>query len=163
MGYATWDENNVDANVKHFSLVTRYKKEPEKYAKLLPDFERQEIIEMMNSSIAELDAVMKGELKRLPTPVVDWTKVKVDKDMLVYEGKPVFLADWTWKPRIKEYIEYHGDLDGFFLTNGNVINDKGDISPKVLKELQERDDGSIGFVFLNHSNFPKWAEKKIRQ
>lgn len=114
MGYAKWDENNVDANVKHFSLVTRYKKEPEKYAKLLPDFERQEIIEMMNSSIAELDAVMKGELKRLPTPVVDWTKVKVDKDMLVYEGKPIFLADWTWKPRIKEYIEYHGDLDGFF-------------------------------------------------
>ncbi len=56
--------------------------------------------------------------------------MKVDKDMLVYEGKPVFLADWTWKPRIKEYIEYHGNLDGFFMTNANVINNKGDISPK---------------------------------
>ena len=160
MGYAKWDENNIDANVKNFSLVKKYKNESEKYAKLLPDFERQEIIEMMNSSISELEAVMRGELKRLPTPVVDWTKVKVDKDMLVYEGKPVFLADWTWKPRIKEYIEYHGNLDGFFMTNANVINNKGDISPKVINELQEKEDGSIGFVFLNHSNFPKWAEKK---
>ena len=157
MGYAKWDENNIDANVKNFSLVKKYKNESEK---LLPDFERQEIIEMMNSSISELEAVMRGELKRLPTPVVDWTKVKVDKDMLVYEGKPVFLADWTWKPRIKEYIEYHGNLDGFFMTNANVINNKGDISPKVINELQEKEDGSIGFVFLNHSNFPKWAEKK---
>ena len=159
MGYAKWDENNIDANVKNFSLVKKYKNESEKYAKLLPDFERQEII-VMNSSISELEAVMRGELKRLPTPVVDWTKVKVDKDMLVYEGKPVFLADWTWKPRIKEYIEYHGNLDGFFMTNANVINNKGDISPKVINELQEKEDGSIGFVFLNHSNFPKWAEKK---
>ena len=153
MGYAKWDENNI-------CKCLEMSGESEKYAKLLPDFERQEIIEMMNSSISELEAVMRGELKRLPTPVVDWTKVKVDKDMLVYEGKPVFLADWTWKPRIKEYIEYHGNLDGFFMTNANVINNKGDISPKVINELQEKEDGSIGFVFLNHSNFPKWAEKK---
>ena len=118
---------------------------------------------MMNSSISELEAVMRGELKRLPTPVVDWTKVKVDKDMLVYEGKPVFLADWTWKPRIKEYIEYHGNLDGFFMTNANVINNKGDISPKVINELQEKEDGSIGFVFLNHSNFPKWFKSLIQK
>ena len=74
MGYAKWDENNIDANVKNFSLVKKYKNESEKYAKLLPDFERQEIIEMMNSSISELEAVMRGELKRLPTPVVDWTQ-----------------------------------------------------------------------------------------
>ena len=66
MGYAKWDENNIDANVKNFSLVKKYKNESEKYAKLLPDFERQEIIEMMNSSISELEAVMRGELKRLP-------------------------------------------------------------------------------------------------
>lgn len=160
MGYAKWDENNINANIKNFSLVTRYKKEPEKYARLLPDFERQEVIEMMKSSIDELSDVMNGKIRRLPTPVVDWKKVYVKDDMLVYEGKPVFLADWTWKPRIKEYCEYHGDLDGFFLTNGNVINNKGEINPKVIKELSEKEDGSLGFVFLNHSNFPKWAAKQ---
>lgn len=160
LGYAEWDENNIDENIKNFSLVTKYKKEPEKYAKLLPDFERQEIIEMMNSSMKELNDVMSGKIKRLPVSVVDWKKVKVDKDMLLYKGKPVFLADWTWKPRIKEYCDYHGDLDGFFITNSNVINEKGDITPFVLKQLKEKEDGSLGFVFVNHSNFPKWAEKK---
>lgn len=158
MGYADWDEKHVDANIDMFGKVTAYKKNPEKYANELAEFERQEIIAMMDNSIAELKAVMSGKIKRLPTPEVNWKKVTVDKDQLTYQGKPVFLADWTWKPRTAKYTEYHGNQDGFFLTPRYVEDNQGTIRTKIIKELEAKGDGSLGFVFFNHSAVPNWAK-----
>ncbi len=160
MKYADWDEANVDVNTKHFSLVTKYNKEPEKWAKNLPSFEREEIIKMMDSSIEELTAVMKGEIKRLPSPEVDWKKTKIDGDAIMYDGQAVFLNDWTWKPSIKEYNEYHGNQDGFFLTPSYVDKENGDINPRIINELKSKEDGSMGFIFFNHRSMPEWAKKK---
>ncbi len=160
MKYADWDEANVEKNTVHFSLVTRYNKEPEKWAEMLPSFEREEIIKMMDSSIAELKAVMDGKIKRLPSPEVDWRRTKVQGDAIMFEGQPVFLNDWTWKPSIDEYNEYHGNQDGFFLTPSYVINEKGDVKEDVMEQLKSKDDGSMGFVFFNHTSMPSWAKEK---
>lgn len=160
MDYAEYDQNNIEINTHHFSLVSRYKGEPLKYAELLPEFERSEIVRMMDSSLENLQSVIAGETKRLDTPKVDWAKVDVDGDQITYKGAPVFLADWTWKPSSKKYIEYHGNLDMFFLTPSTVINDQGKIAPNILRQLDEKPTGSAGFVFLNHANVPKWAVAK---
>ncbi len=160
MKYADWDEDNIDKNTKHFSLVARYKDEPEKWAETLPNFEREEIIKMMDSSMKELTAVMKGEIKRLPSPEVDWHKTRLEGDAIMFEDQAVFLNDWTWKPSIKEYDEYHGNQDGFFLTPTYVETENGDIKPSVIKELKAKEDGSMGFVFFNHTSVPDWAKKK---
>ncbi|MFR9524087.1 MAG: beta-galactosidase [Rikenellaceae bacterium] len=160
MDYADYDEANIDVNTHHFSLVTRYKNEPEKYAELLPEFERSEIVEMMDSSLSELQEVIEGKITRLDTPNVDWAKVNVDADQITYKGAPVFLADWTWKPSKKEYTEFHGNQDGFFLTPTHVVNEQGRVAPHILKQLEEKTTGSAGFVFFNHSAVPKWAVAK---
>lgn len=160
MGYADWDEQNIETNVKHFGLVARYQDEKEKYAELLPDFQRNEIIEMMDSSMTELQAVIKGQIKRLDTPDVDWAKIKVEGDQIIYNGKAVFLVDWVWKPDTKLYNEFHGGQDGFFLTPNYVTNEKGSIAPYIKKQLEEKPTGRAGFIFFNHTSTPKWAVTK---
>ncbi|MFI3321597.1 MAG: beta-galactosidase [Rikenellaceae bacterium] len=160
MVYADWDAKNIERNKHHFSLVTRYKDEADKYANLLADFEREEIVKMMDSSISELNSIMSGEIKRLDSPQVDWTKTDVVGDEIRYEGKPVFLTDWTWKPTIDFYNEYHGDQDGFFLTPSFVESEDGRISPRVIDELKRKDSGSMGFIFFNHKGIPRWAKSK---
>lgn len=160
LDYAQWDEENIETNTHHFSLVTRYKDEAEKYAKLLPEFERNDIVVMMNSSLEELQNVIDGKIQRLETPYVDWAKVEVVGDEILYKGRPVFLADWTWKPRTEAYNEYHGNQDGFFLTPSHVINEQGDIDRRVLRDLDTKPTGSAGFVFFNHTNVPDWSVEK---
>ncbi len=157
--YAAWDEKNVDTNTKYFAHVHKFKNEAAKYAADLPEWERQEIVTMLDSSIAELKAVMDGKIRRLDTPKVDWAKVSVEGDELVYKGKPVFLSDWTWKPNTEKYKEYHGDQDGYYMSAMNLMNENGDVTPRVLDELKAKEDGSIGFIFIGHSAVPNWAKQ----
>ncbi|MFR9495992.1 MAG: beta-galactosidase [Rikenellaceae bacterium] len=159
MGYAAWDEANIETNIKHFSKVARYKKEATKYAELLPNFEREEIFKMMESSIAELGRVISGEIIRRPSPQIDWSKISIEEDQVLYEGSPVFLSDWTWKPEADNYTEYFGAMDGFFITPSVVLPD-GEISKKTLSELKTKDTGKAGMVFLNHASVPEWAKQQ---
>ncbi len=158
LDYAAWDEKNVEANTRHFEGASRYKAEAAKYAEELPDFERGEIIAMLDSSIAELSAVMRGEIKRLDTPNIDWSKVELVGDELRFDDRPIFLADWTWKPQTKRYTEYHGNQGGQYISSMFLQNAKGDISPYLISELETKKDGPIGFVFIGHNATPKWAK-----
>lgn len=154
--YANWDEKHIEENTKYFSKVSLYKKSARQKAEELAGFERNEIMKMLDASISDISSVMKGEIFRLDSPEVDWRKTSVDKDEIVFKGKPVFLADWTWKPTSKYYTEYFGNKDGF-LINPNMVNKDGSVTPKVINELNSKDDGSMGFVFINHGTVPKWA------
>ncbi|WPR71401.1 beta-galactosidase [Flavobacterium sp. NG2] len=158
--YAHWDEQNIAKNTKHFSLVTKYKDEAEKYAKMLPEFERKEMAIMLDDARTELENVLNGKIKRLPTSNVDWTQTKIEKDQISYKGNPVFLADWTWKPDSKKYTDYHGNQDGFFLSPTYVVDNKGKVNPQKIKELTTKPEGSMGFVFFNHSAIPTWAKNE---
>ncbi len=160
LDYAKWDEDNFETNKKSFSLVNAYKKEADKYAKLLPVFERKEMAIMLDDAVTELKKIAEGKIKRLPTPNIDWSKTDVNKDEITFAGKPVFLADWTWKPSGKKYTEFHGNQDGYFLTPSYVINENGDVNPQKIKEITTKESGSMGFVFFNHSNVPDWAKNK---
>lgn len=158
LGYANWDDANIEQNTKFFEACAKYKDEAAEYANMIGDWERGDIIKMVDDATLELKAVISGDIKRLDTPNVDWADVTLNDDELLFDGKPVFLTDWTWKPRIKEYTEYHGNQDGFYLSPTFVTNIRGDINPNVIKELENKGNGEIGFVFLAHSALPQWAK-----
>lgn len=158
--FANWDEKNVAFNTSAFKLVASYKKEAAKYAKDLPSFERNDVIKMLDTATENIQLLIKKKRFRAPSPHVDWKKAKVDGDQITYNNKPVFLADYTWKPKIKKYTEYHGNQDGFFLTPTYVINENGDFQPRKDKELDAKGTGSLGFIFFNHKGSPKWAQEK---
>ena len=129
----------------------------------LPDFERKEVILMIDQAMANLQLIMEGKVSRRPTPVIDWAKVSHQGDILTYDGRPVFLADWSWKPENSKYDAYHGQLDGFFVTPGYLENSKGQLQQKRINEIEAKKSGTIGFIFINHRNVPNWALEKYGQ
>ncbi|MCL5245318.1 beta-galactosidase [Cellulophaga sp. 20_2_10] len=158
--YANWDENNIQANEKAFSLVKIYADKAEEMAANLPDFEREDVIKMLDEATAYLKLLLDKKVFRTPSPKVDWSKVKVGKDQLLFNNKPVFLADYTWKPDAAELNEYHGNQDGFFVTPSYVVKEDGTINLSKKNELVAKPTGNLGFIFLNHKTTPDWAIKK---
>jgi beta-galactosidase len=156
--YANWDAQNVEKNSKAFKIVKKYAKDAEKMASELPDFERNDVVKMLDEAIAYTNLLLTKKVFRTPSPNVDWSKVSVKGNQLIYKQKPVFLADYTWKPDTKELNEYHGNQDGFFLTPSYVTKKDGSIHPGKMKALKEKTTGSLGFIFLNHKSTPKWAK-----
>ncbi|MFI3324244.1 MAG: beta-galactosidase [Rikenellaceae bacterium] len=157
MEYAAWDEVNIATNTKHFAKVARYKKEAAEYAALLPDFEREEIVKMMDSSIIELSRVISGEIIRRESPQIDWSQITIEADQVLYEGKPVFLTDWTWKPNTPAYTEYFGAMDGTLISPMIVTEDFG-ITERAESELKTKESGEAGMIFIGHSSMPEWAK-----
>ena len=158
--YANWDAKNIEENAKLFKLVKPYKDSALSMAKNLPDFERNEVIKMLDEAAETLNLVMSGKITRKPATKIDWAKVTNDGNQLTYKGRPALLNDYTWKPDVKELEEYHGNLDGFYLTPSYVANENGDITPNILSNLKAKPDGQIGFIFLNHKTVPQWALDK---
>ncbi|WP_343330724.1 alpha-amylase family protein [Polaribacter staleyi] len=159
--FANWDEKNIAVNTKLFKKVPSFKEEAPKMAANLASFERKDINVMLDKSIAEITSLIDGETFRKESVQVDWAKVSVDKDQLTYNNRPVFLADYTWKPETKELNEFHGNQDGFFLTPTYVVKENGTINPKKMEELEGKSTGSFGFIFMNHKGVPKWSKEKF--
>jgi beta-galactosidase len=158
--FADWDEANPEINADYFKQARGYKGTAAQMADELPDFERRDVITMLDSATEMLEQLIAGTVIRKATPNIDWAKVTHDEDQLTYEGRPVFLTDWTWKPRTPELNEYHGRQDGFFLSHSYVQTEEGAINPRILNELKSKPDGKMGFIFLNHKGAPKWTEQK---
>ncbi|RMG82418.1 MAG: T9SS C-terminal target domain-containing protein [Bacteroidetes bacterium] len=160
LDYANWDEAHVDENTAYFDLVPIYRDSAELMAAMLPDFERQEVILLLEESIDFLQKLMDGEYCRDPVPVINWSLVKHEGDQLTYDDRPVFLEDYTWKPFVPKLTQYCGQLGDFFITPGYVIDGNGTINPNILNELDTKPSGTIGFIFINNQNVPDWALTK---
>ena len=158
--YANWDEKNIKTNESLYKLVPSFKNEAVKMAEDLPNFERKEVSLMLDKAISEIESLLAEKTFRKASPKVDWTKVTVENDQLTFNNRPVFLADYTWKPKTKELTEFHGNQDGFFITPTYVSKEDGTINKKRMDLLNEKTDGSLGFIFMNHKGVPKWAEEK---
>lgn len=157
--YANWDEENVSENTNYFTLVARYKNNAAEMAQLLPDFERNEIVLMLDEAIETINHLKSGEITRSLSPKVDWGNVSISGNKVIFEGKPVFLEDYTWKPKIEKLTECFGNRDGVFMTPNDVINTSGSIKSALLSEINGKTDGgTFGSIFLNHKNVPNWAE-----
>ncbi|SDW35531.1 beta-galactosidase [Lutibacter oricola] len=157
--YANWDEENVATNTEYFSLVHIYKDNAAQMAEDLPDFERNEIILMLDEAILNITKLINGEVTRKASPKIDWSQVSISGNKIMFQGKPVFLEDYTWKPRIEELTEFYGNKDGVFITPTDVTNSSGAIKGDLIAEIQGKTDNvAFGSIFLNHKNVPDWAE-----
>ena len=158
--FAEWDEKNVDINEDYFKKVKRYQENANGMASNLANFERKDVILMLNEAIDYLQLLLNKKVFRKSAPHVDWTKVEVEGDQLTYKNRPVFLADYTWKPKVEKLTEYHGNQDGFFLTPSFVVKENGTINSKRMNELSSKSTGSLGFIFMNHKGVPNWSKEK---
>ncbi len=159
LAYADWDDAHLAENTAHFAKVARYKKEAAHYAQLLPDFERDEIIAMMQSSAADLQAVLSKKQMRRSSPDVDWSKLNINDAQITYQGKPIFLADWTWKPSNKRYTQYFGQMSGAFISP-NMVDESMNLRPQAVKKLKNEDSTTAGMVFISHASMADWALKQ---
>ncbi|GJM64291.1 hypothetical protein PEDI_48430 [Persicobacter diffluens] len=158
--FADWDEAHPAENVRYFKMVHAYKNKADSMATVLPSFERQEILLMLDDAQVSLENLCSGAWSRPKTPKVRWDKVTLEKDQLTFNHQPVFLADWTWKPKTEALQEYYGQLNGFFISPNYLLNEQEKLSPRANKELANIDKKEVGFVFMNHKTVPDWAKKK---
>ncbi|ONI48164.1 hypothetical protein AN643_02975, partial [Candidatus Epulonipiscioides saccharophilum] len=104
----------------------------------LADFERSEVIEMLDKSIATLKDVIAGKIIRADVRTVDWDNITVDKEngnFLNPDGKPIFIYDYFSKaqqePKSDPYLynDHIGNVTssvalnlGLFASNLDVSN-----------------------------------------
>ncbi|MDZ8117054.1 alpha-amylase family protein [Pontiella agarivorans] len=158
--YADWDEAHIEENAGYFKDFRIYKDNAQQLAEELPDFERNDVIKMLDESGVYLQQLIRGRAVRKPSPRIDWAGVTHDGDQLMFKQRPVFLADYTWKPDLPELNEFFGQQDGFYISPTQITDESGAINPSILKELKSKSDGKPGFIFINHGALPKWVTKK---
>lgn len=158
--YSEWDKNNVTTNKEYFELVPDFKNDAQRYAEELPALIRNNIIEMLDEAISNLNLLINGEFNRKPIPDIDWTQVTHEGDILRHNGRPVFLADYNWKPRIPELTEFYGNQNELYFDPSRIKNAQGDIAPWFVSQLESKPNGEIGFIFLGNKSVPQWAEDK---
>ncbi len=158
--FAEWDEANVLWNTEAFKKVARYKDNAAEIANNLAKFERTEVIIMLNEAIETLTSILNENIKRPLTPEVDWSKVTLEGDQLTYNNRPVFLTDYTWKPKTSKLTEFHGNQGGYYFDPNFISNARGKINPFKIKQLEASLNDNIGFVFLGNKRVPDWAEDK---
>ncbi len=158
--FADWDEQNVSINSEYFAKVAIYKNTAHEMAEDLADWERGDVILMLDASIATLQKVISKEYKRKPTPIVDWSQVSHQGDQLRYNGQPVFITDYTWKPEDADLEEFFGQQDGYYISPAHVLNKNGDLNQNQVGDLPGKASGYLGFIFINNKGVNDWAEEE---
>lgn len=158
--YATWDANNYTTNLTAFkqywttSTATAY-------AAGLADFERNEIIAMLNTAIQELTQVLNGTLIRRAVPKLDWQKLQAQDDQYVCDNYPVYFNDWFSKPATFNSTpmstDYTGRMETQLLAISQLANNTtvGEWYPYLLNQ---KTSGNAGYVILWHSPAPGFAQ-----
>ncbi|MGG1638982.1 S-layer homology domain-containing protein [Paenibacillus sp. NRS-1760] len=158
--FADWDEANIELNAKLYEQMALFKGQGNTLANELPDFERQEVIEMLDSAIGQLQDVLDGKLTRKPVPPMDWVQVELNGNFFESNGKPVFIYDYFSKPLNQStmdpglYNDYLGNVDHPKALSINFQNADGTIDMERMKDLTERPNTNIGYLNLWHSGIP---------
>lgn len=174
--FANWDENNKEAIEKLFGYYGPYAQDKAEYAEELPDLERQKVIEMLDKGIENLKMVLDGRVTRRPVNKIDWQNIEVREDMLLSNGKPVFLFDYFSKtvgsPLTNTNIYndhlgaiYHGGenlypVDHDRAINSFLLNEDGTFDEELMKEVTDISDNNVGFLLYWNMGIPEWVEKK---
>ncbi|QVY65631.1 alpha-amylase family protein [Polaribacter sp. Q13] len=155
--FAKWDENNIDENTKLYKKVAIYKKKAAEMATNLPDFEKKDMLLLLDESIQNANELLTGEIFRKKYIRPNWHKIAIKENTLVNGNRPVFLSDYTWKPGTNQLDKYFGELDVFLISPSQVKNKKGEITPQTIKKIKESYSQKAGFVFVSQKNIPKWT------
>lgn len=174
--FANWDENNKEAIERLFGYERYYALKKDSLAKILPDFERKKVIEILDKGIYDLKKELNGEIKRRPVNKVDWQNTKAGDNMFISNGKPIFPYDYFSKtvgqPLTNEQIYndhlgalYHGGENLYPVDHDRAINsfllkEDGTWDKELMKEVTGIPDTNIGFLYYWDMGIPEWVEKK---
>jgi beta-galactosidase len=87
---ANWDESHISVNEGHFKKLPNYKDDAASLAQELPDFERREVIKILNDAIERLGLLLDGTYTRKHVPKVDYSKAKLHGDAI---NRKTYMAD----------------------------------------------------------------------
>lgn len=174
--FANWDESNRDSVAYMFEQYAPYKESKDKMADELPDFERKKVIEILDVGIEELSDVISGEIIRRPVNKVDWQNIVVADNMLLSNGKPIFLYDYFSKSvgrpltDTKVYNDhlgaiFHGGENLYPVDHDRAINsfllkEDGTFDEVLLREVTDISDTNVGFLIYWNMGVPNWIEKR---
>ena len=175
--FADWDEANQEANEYLFGVYHEpFRSEKERYAAELPDFERKKVIEMLDDGIETLEQVLAGEIVRRPVNKVDWQNIAVADDVLLSNGKPIFLYDYFSKSVGRPLTDtevyndhlgaiFHGGENLYPVDHDRAINsfllkEDGTFDDELLSEITSIPDTNVGFLLFWNGGIPEWVEKR---
>lgn len=156
--YANWDEKNIAINTSYFKKVSNYKNKAEEMATILPDFERKDVVLMLDEAIKIATDLSLDKIFRKSYEKINWSKIKHKEDQLYYKNRPVFLSDYTWKPDVKELEKYFGQLD-VGLISPPQVNKFGKVNKNILNKIEAKGKGTAGFVFIGHNKPGNWSKE----
>lgn len=173
--FADWDQKNPDAVLYGFQQYGPFKPDAEKYADQVPDFERKMVVKILDDGIAELSSVLAGEVKRRPVRKVDWQNIEVGDNVLLSNGKPIFLYDYFSKSVGRPLTDtdvyndhlgaiFHGGENLYPVDHDRAINSfllKEDrtFDQKLLSEVTGISDTNVGFLIYWNMGIPEWVQK----
>ncbi len=168
--FANWDEQNMDQNERMFGTITYNPngKTAEDLAKELPEFERTEIIKMLDTSIDDINQVISGDIVRASVNMFDWTGITHEGSNFYDEsGAPVFLHDYFSKPLTTTtddelmYNHYLGAIDKPVAIAPNLIT-SADGSVDTTREnlILDRPIDNAGYMMLWHDPVPTFLQNE---
>ncbi|TWT80350.1 hypothetical protein CA13_17630 [Planctomycetes bacterium CA13] len=173
--FADWDEDNQDAVAYLFEQYAPYKEDKDKLAAEIPDFQRKMVVKILNDGIAELSSVIRGDIQRRPVNKVDWQNIEVGDNMLLSNGKPIFLYDYFSKSVGRPLTDtnvyndhlgaiFHGGENLYPAEHDRAINSfllKQDrtFDQELLREVTEISDSNVGFLIYWNQGIAEWVEK----
>jgi beta-galactosidase len=175
--FADWDEANRDANEYLFGVYHEpFKSRKKQLAEELPDFERQKVVEMLDEGLAALEDVLSGKIARRPVNKADWQNIVVGDDVLLSNGKPIFLYDYFSKSVGRPLTDtdvyndhlgaiFHGGENLYPVNHDRAINSyllKADdtFDEALLSEITGIPDTNVGFLLFWNGGIPDWVKAK---
>ena len=171
--YADKDENSIDYNETIFASQVALPKEvnddytDRELAELLPEFERTEVVKLLDLGIETLTRVISGDIVRKPTFNPDYTKLDINDTRIEQDGNPVFLADWVFKPESAGSInlrEYFGSIGGAFIRPVDMEKNAQDevvlkaFTKNTLEGLPQPGDFGLGFLAQRNVVVPDYIK-----
>ncbi len=157
--YADWDEKNIELNEDQYKTWKPYIDDAARLANELPDFEREEVIKMLNTAIEELEGVVDGRYIRRDVPKIDWQSIKPEGRQFVSDGRAVFLNNYFTKP-LHQSNEYLSKMTSSSLSLGMIVGEDGGLSEMGKQRYILTEDNYSGNVLLWHGTAPKWIQEK---
>lgn len=173
--FADWDENHQEAVAYLFEQYGPYKEDKDRLAAEIPDFQRKKVVKILDDGIAELSRVLSGEIRRRPVNKVDWQNIEVGDNVLLSNGKPIFLYDYFSKSVGRPLTDtnvYNDHLGGIFHGGENLypvdhdraintflLKEDRTFDQELLREVTEISDANVGFLIYWNMGVPEWIEK----
>lgn len=164
--YADWDEANPEQVKKFFENFYPYRGRGEEFSNMLPNFERQQVITILETGVFNLSKVINGTHVRPAVNKIDWQNIDVQEDKFVSNGKPVFLYDYFSKsmgnPTSEEqlYNDHLGNVDRLPSINLQWLANENNLANWQTNKVKAHNSTKVGYGLFWNRSIPKWLRDK---